>query len=526
MMSIKRTVCYGLFIILLGITPSVIHAYLRPESGFYPQIRSQIKHSFLQENDTYRIDRITPAEPGLHHPFHGLRDLGDAIAEYFSPGDPQSAMCLYSVNDEGLKLHTEMNVIAGGDLFQHDDYDYSFLYKGIRFNTYILKGIEEKHSSVYDGFGMRALWWNGGFWGDLNGILASPLVDGYYKHNESRIDIDNLTADIYYNHPRFTLAIGRGRFQTGNSISGSIILNDTCNDYGYFLAEGFTGPFTLSFMHGSLIADSILALYDNASVNHKNLPDKYIATHQITYETGDRWRLFAGETIIYGKRGLEINYLLPHTFWRVTEHNQHDRDNVLIYAGGSFRPHPRVLLYGQAFLDELRYAELFGNWWGNKYALQGGINLLLANPAVLHNQAPQITLEVSAVRPWSYTHYLDYNKYSHDRRSLGYPKGANLLDLSCELNLPLLKTLRWDSHASYTKQGSTGNNYSLNYAHLIPDIDTTQTRWFEGNVTKTLKLTSNLAFAGMAHHRFLIGITSTYVINWKHAIFGSWQMSF
>ncbi len=515
MTSITKSLIFAHLVFLLCLIPAVSHAYLRPESAFYPRIRSQIKQSFLQENDTYREDPIKTADPGLHHPLQSVDDFLASIGDYFSPGEPRRAMCIYSQNDEGWHLRSEMNVIAGGDLYYRDDYDYSFLYKGIRFNTYI-----------DDNFGMRAVWWNGGFWGDLDSVLTSPLVDGYYKRRKSRIDIDNLTADIYYNHPRYTLALGRGRFAIGNSISGSVILNDACNDYGYFLVEGFAGSFSLSFMHASLIADSTIALFDNANVNHKNLPNKYLAIHQITFRTGDRLRLFAGETIIYGNRGLDINYLLPHTFWRVTEHNQRDRDNVLIFAGGVLCPHPQVLLYGQAFLDELRYSELFGNWWGNKYALQGGMNLLLNRSAEPIRQTPQITLEVSAVRPWSYTHYLDYNKFSHDKRPLGHPLGANLIDLSGELNLPIIQSLRWDSHASFTKQGSTGNHYSLNYAHLIPDIDNTQTRWFEGVVTETLKLTNNLSFDGMAHHRFLVGMTSTRITDWKHAVFASWQMFF
>lgn len=515
-----------LLIILAGLIPVTVHAYLRPGSAFNPRIRSRIRQSLMQDNDTYFQEDVTFGEDGLIHPFQSRAEFVESIADFFRVGTPRRAMCTYTLRDSSLSLRSEMNFITGGDLFRHDDYSYSFVYKGIRFNTYFQKGNYRKHTNDYNGFGMRALWWNGGFWGDLDSVLTSPLVDSFYKDSGSRIDINNLTADIFYSHRNLTLALGRGRFALGNSISGSIILNDACNDYGYFLAEAFAGPFALSFMHGSLVPDSTLALYDNIEVNRKNYPDKYIAIHQISWEIPDKLHIFAGETIVYGNRNMDINYFLPHTFWRVTEHNQRDRDNVLIFAGGSVRLHPRIMLYGQALIDEWRIAELFGNWWGNKHALQGGINLRLSDPSPRSPEITQLTLELSAIRPWTYTHYLDYNKYSHDKRPLGHPRGANLLDLSAELNLPLTKTLRWDSHAAYTKQGSTGNHYSLNYLELIPDIDATQTYWFDGIVTETLRFTNNLSYNGLAHHRFLLGLSSTRLDKWKHAVFASWQMSF
>ncbi len=251
--------------------------------------------------------------------------------------------------------------------------------------------------------------------------MHSPLVDSFVKQDDE-LWLDNLNADIYFQNKHLSLALGRGKFQVGNSISGSIILNDRTNEYGFFLAEGSFGALNISFLHGSLVADSTISVYQNTpngqNLDSKNYPDKFFALHQISYALNRKLRLFFGETVVYGNRSIDLNYLLPHTFWRVSEHNLQDRDNVLIFGGMELKPSQALRIYGQALIDELRYKELFTSWWGNKYALQSGISTSLPwgeNP-------PCLSLEFTAVRPWTYTHYLDHDKYSHDRKAWAFPK--------------------------------------------------------------------------------------------------------
>jgi hypothetical protein len=477
-------------------------------SAFYPEVRSAFSPSQLADNGSYWQGEPQAPDPGLRHPFRTWRELKSGVAEVFLPGQPRYSLLQYAYRDSSLEFKGELNIQAGYDYRSEEDGGYGFLWKGFRLN-----------SAVNDRLRLRAWWWMGAFFGDLDAAEGSPLIDGYHTRLAKRTQLDNLNADLSYRDRHLTAALGRGKFEVGNSLSGSLILSDLCNDYGYLLAEGRAGAFTLSLLHGSLIADST-----STRLADDDYPDKYVALHQLTYRHRGWLELFGGEAIIYGNRGLDLNYLLPHTFWRVTEHNQRDRDNVLIYGGVNLRPATGATAWLNLMLDELRYKEILGNWWGNKYALQTGISF----PLSLLPGQPRLGAEFTAVRPWTYAHYTNHTMYSQDGRPLGYPKGSNLIDFTAELNYPLFSGLRWDCRASFTRQGSVGSDWRLNYQDYFPPgiIDTATADWLEGEITDTFTIQNSLRIGLMAHHSFVLGHTSTHTDAWSHSLFGGWQLSY
>jgi len=528
------------------------HPFLRYNSVFNPRVRSKAFLSLLSENELYQdrpfvfrqetrrhpsylslmstslsaLDDSTDTDPGhyrqpgLSHPFESMRTFRKAFLEAFRTREPQYCIAGYTYADSSLTYLADLNFKAGYEHSYNQDFSYGLLYKGFGLNAIINKN-----------FGLRANWWSGAYFGDADSArVNSPLVDSFVKA-EDELWLDNLNADIYYHNKYLTLALGRGRFQIGNSISGSIILSDRTNEYGYFLAEGGLGALTLSFLHGSLVADSTLAAYEPASGTpstyySKNYPQKHLALHQFSYNIKDRLQLFMGESVVYGDRGIDLNYLLPHTFWRVTEHNLQDRDNVLIFGGLNWKATEGSNIYLQTMLDEFRYKELFGNWWGNKYALQGGINLAFPNPLNWFypvQSEPELTLEFTAIRPYTYTHYLDHNKYSHDQHPLGYPKGSNSIDYSAELVLPFARNSEIVSHVSYTRQGSVGNQFSMNYHDLMTNHDETQLDWLAGKITDTIGLRNTYKLGIFSHHNILAAMDLDYVSEWKARYSVAWQ---
>ncbi len=480
-----------------------------PSSIFHPEVHSSNSPSFLIEQQPY--DPLPEIDDGLSTPFESLDIFYSALYDAFRLQPKRHSIFTYGFRANGIDFRTEINALAGYEYTHDEDFTYGYLYKGMRLNA-----------SINDHWRMRSIWYSGAFFGDSDqSVHSSPLVDSYYKTDSDKIWVDNLSGDISYKNDNFYLSLGRDKFQIGNSISGSIILSDTANEYGYFLAEASLGAFQLSLLHATLISDSPIPVYnDNNLANTRHYPDKYLALHQISYSWRDRLKLFFGESVIYGDRGMDVNYLLPQAFWRVTEHNLRDRDNILIYAGGSLRAHQKIKLYTQVIIDELRYAEVFGNWWGNKYAFQSGIQLGEPNA-----MKPRLTLEFTAVRPWIYAHYLPYSPYSHDGKPLGYPKGSNLLDYSIEFDYPLPMYSSLNCHASYTRQGSFGNHFSLNYHEEIADIDHTTADWLEGDISDTLAIQTMLKTSVFAHHKLMVGHKSTFDrTSWKHQIYAGWQL--
>ncbi len=480
-----------------------------PGSAFAPDFSPPMQGSLLNMPEETLEAEVDTYKQGLYLPFSSWWLFKGAFTGAFTLGKARHNIASYRSPDDLLKA--ELNVLAGYEQNFADE-NYGFLYKGLS-----LKSRVGKH------WQLNSLWWNGVFTGNDEAALGSELIDGYASHQDKVIRLDNVSGDISYNARNLCIALGRDSFPIGNSISGSIILNDRVNDYGYFLAEGRAGAFSLSFLHGSLKADSLSGIQNDLE-GHKSYPDKYIALHQLGYHPGDKLSLFAGETIIYGNRSIDINYLLPNMFWRATEHNLWDRDNVLIYAGGKYRFHGRILLYGQAALDELKYGELFSNWWGNKYALQGGLSY---NPPLLLPGKEHLTLglELTAVRPFTYTHYMNHTMSSHDGRSLGYAKGSNLVDISCAIKVPLSYSLLWQSVVSMGKYGSFGHDYRINYQDIFPgNLSNTGTAdWFEGDKTNYSSITNSLLIDVFAHHRLLIMHNSEHDSDWEHRFSAAWQ---
>ncbi len=501
-------ICLTILLLFCSFLPALS---LIPNSAFAPEIQEGLKPSLLSYPQRAKEDSISIYSNGLCLPFVSCSSFGDAFLDIFRLGNANYSLLSYQSPDD--KLRGELNFIAGLEPVKKDE-SYSFLYRG-----WLLKSQYGNHIE------MNTKWWNGTFQGNQEAAKNSWLVDGYYNTTDEKLNIDNLSGDISYNAKNLTLALGRGKFPVGNSISGNIILNDKVNDYGYILAEGKTGIFSISFLHASLMADSTYNIYDEHFYNNKNYPDKYLALHQFGFHPYSNLHFFLGEEIIYGNRSPEINYFLPNAFWRAIEHNLWDRDNVMIYAGGSYRPVQPLFLYAQVLIDEFSSSKLFSDWWGNKYALQGGMrwNVPFALP---ESPSADLTTELTAVRPFTYTHYLNHTMFSTDGRPLGYPKGSNLVDVSCLLRLPYKDILFWQGGVSYCKQGSFGSDWSRNYHIDFPTaeaMDNGTATWFQGTKTETITLKSNILIDIFAHHRFLLGWETSHIDNWQKTFYSAWQ---
>ena len=493
----------ALCLILLCLGLGFVHAQM-VDSAFQSLLHSQVRHSLLDEIPALSEPDYLPQEEGLSHPAKSLSAFKSALQEAFLPGKAKQNLFSYRY----AALAADFNFLAGFEADFVDDEDYSYLYKGWRLKA-----------QAGDHLRLHTHWYNGAFHGDLDAAETDPLIDGYYKRFEDHIQHDNLSGEIGYYHDLGTIAIGRGRFQIGNTISGSIILSDRVNDYGYLLAEGQIGAFRLSMLHASLKADSTYSVYDNAMIDTRNYPQKYIALHQLSFYPWANTEIFAGETVVYGNRSLDLNYLLPNSFWRAVEHDLGDRDNVMIYMGINQSFSNDLLFYAQLALDEFSYSKIFSSWWGNKYAIQSGLSL--------PTDFGRFSLEATAVRPFTYAHFMNHTMYSHDGRPLGYVQGSNVLDISLEANIPWREYLEWDTQLSWRKRGSTGSSWQENYHETWAGmIEDGSAHWFEGDKDHEYQIKSSLSILFMAHHSFLLGLDSLKQDAWQHHLFAAWQFDF
>ena len=377
----------------------------------------------------------------------------------------------------------EMSFFSGNDFVVKSDSIYDFFYLG----TEISANLKNKllfHTNC----------WSGYFLGNTDFAFAhSPLNDGW-TYNSDIPMLDNVTGNMTYLTEFTKISIGRGKHQIGSNIGGSIILNDKSDDYGYFSANFNFGKISLQFLHATLIPDGIDTLYF-----YKNYDDKYFVTHKINWSPNRNFKLFIGEHIVYGSRSIDPSYLLPHTFYRITEHRLNDRDNALIYSGLNWEFH-RNNFYFNFIFDELVPTEFFANPndWRNKYAIQMG-NSLKFNDA-------KATIEFVAVRPWMYTHKALPNIFSHNQVGLGFTNGSNLVQISTELNYGFNDFL-FATNCIYLKQGSMGNNFSINYDDRPSDI----AEWFAGSITEKIILKQTINWLISKNQKIKFGLAKKFL---------------
>ena len=474
----------------------------------YPEISSRTHSSFLEKNqnenriiempdsevliNNSKLDFVLSSGQNFIHSWQKFlfyKNDDSSFLYYRTPDKIKTKPTSSRIhpNRIPLKSRLKISLFSGFDLAASKKDRYYFIYNGLKLSGYI-----QKRLFFYSNVRL------GHFAGDMDYARTSKLIDSWTQNSDDgeKIYLDNVVGKIsYQGRPDFwSVSLGRGKFEIGNNVGGSVILNDDCNEYGYFSNQFKFHKLRISFLHASLIPDS------TASDSYKDYSDKYLVIHKIDWNPHGRFHLFFGEEVIYGNRSIDPSYLLPHTLMRPIEHNLRDRDNVLIFLGMNYKPITWNTLYMNFIFDELSKSKIFTSWWGNKYAVQVG-NSLKLNPKI------RFTTEFTAVRPWIYTHKDMVDKFSHDGIGLGFPEGSNLLQVCSELNLQLMNNLAFDINASYTKQGSVGNDFSINYESRPSDT----ANWLEGDISKTIISKAVFSWQPLAHHKIKLGYEMTKI---------------
>lgn len=494
------------------------------------EITSQSHFSFLEERFDDSAYFSSRTRPKNHTQFKlaisSLPNFKKAVVNFFSnenipshfleihtPENPPKQPTSLRNDPNYIPLRTSFyfNLFTGADYFSNitQKNKYSYVYYGSKLFTNI------DNTLFIDGY-----WWSGHFKGDDIFFKTSPIYDSWSQNsdNSTQTSVDNVSGKIVYLKKYGSLTIGRGTHIIGNNIGGSVILHDACNDYGYFSGKLDLKKFSISLMHGTLIPDST-NVNDLGELIYNDYNDKYIAVKKLDWKPNSKFHFFAGEEVVYGGRSIDPSYLLPQTFLRATEHNLRDRDNVLIFGGVNLKPSAASTFYLNFIFDELSKSKIFTDWWGNKYAIQLGKSYLFNK-----KKNTRFTLEFTAIRPWMYTHKILHNKYSHDGIGLGFLDGSNLIQIAGELNHGLFKCLTVNIHSSFTKQGSLGNDFSINYETRPDD----SAYWLEGENTEKFEIRTVLKWQPLTHHRILFGHLATIIDNhdFEHQLSISYQASY
>lgn len=256
---------------------------------------------------------------------------------------------------------------------------------------------------------------------DNIGVLSGIGAVGSKNQNLYQSSFN--TGYIQYSPSKhFALQIGRGKHFWGEGYR-SVVWSDVSAPFNYFRINTtfwkvkYTNLFTQ------------LDFYSDRSTSNPIKSRKYTTSHLFSINLTKRINIGVFETIVWNngdsltKRSIEPHYLNPIIFYRPVEFSLGSSDNALLGMLGSYRISNRVKLYGQILLDEFLLKEIRANrgWWGNKYALQGGLKCY----NLFKKEGLGLVLEGNITRPFTYAHIRRDQNYANLGEPIANPLGSN-----------------------------------------------------------------------------------------------------
>ena len=196
----------------------------------------------------------------------------------------------------------------------------------------------------------------------------------YYNSNNTWYESASLLMQYKPNDP-FNFFFGKSNRHWGTGNTSLIISKHNPS----FPLIGFDWSISkkLSFEYflGSLssqIEDTTNTIYTNLG-GKKLYLTRSIAGHRLKYTFSEKITLYASETVIYGNRKFDENYLLPFIpFWSM-QHYIGDLDNVQMSGEIIWTIKHNLNLYASLFVDEWRPEWTFKknnrNWFGYQFGI-------------------------------------------------------------------------------------------------------------------------------------------------------------
>lgn len=238
--------------------------------------------------------------------------------------------------------------------------------------------------------------------------------------------------------PYISLKIGRDRKIIGYGLN-KLILSDYPPEFDLISFDINYKAFSFEYFHGWLKKS-----FPNPEINNK-----YFAHHRIAFSPSKNFKLGAGESIIYLRPSVQIDYLNPFNFYKSIEHQLQDQDNALLYFDAEFFPIKNLRIYTTFLIDDIDFAQIGKNWFGNKTALNIGTELyypFLDLP--LH-----FGIEYTRIEPYTFTHHLQDRNYTNSIYSLSTDQPPNSYKLNFKAEYSPSPWFNFSVNYSFTKWG-------------------------------------------------------------------------
>lgn len=294
----------------------------------------------------------------------------------------------------------------------------------------------------------------------LNNTFVVPH-EGFWKtFKQHGVDFFQARGYIDFNVSKHVyVQFGNDRTFIGNGFR-SLIFSDYSPPNLFLRANARVWKLNYLFQINRLTADALGT--PGGSTANRNYPIKFMAFHHLSMNIGKKFNLGVFESVIFApndtinKNTFQLNYLNPIIFYRAIEQQGGSPDNVLLGTDFKWNARKNISFYGQVVIDEFVLQQLKSGkgWWGNKFALQGGLKYIDA----FNVPNLDIQLEANAVRPYTYSHDSQYSNYSNYNQPLAHPLGANFYEGVVIVRYQPLPKLNLIAKSFYTKIGRDTTN--------------------------------------------------------------------
>ena len=233
---------------------------------------------------------------------------------------------------------------------------------------------------------------------------------------------DDASAYFVWKLPWFELEFGRDQAQWGPGYQGSLMLSRFNPLFDMLKIRAEFNRFYFTSIHGELKS------------SHGT---KYFTAHRIEFQPLPWLYLAGSESVIYGNRDVEAQYLNPIMPYHIAEHHLGDKDNNTMAFELTMFPFRGHKFYGELFLDDFTSSENPFSYFGNKFAFLTGH--FWVNPLGISNTG--FRTEYTRIEPYVYTHHKPINVYQHYNQNIGHWLEPNSDQLYFEINSQINRDL-------------------------------------------------------------------------------------
>ena len=310
---------------------------------------------------------------------------------------------------------------------------------------------------------------NAGFVNYLDSFIQeNEVIPGLGYAHKTKTGYANSYYDGYISYSpseKFNFQLGQGKNFWGNGYR-SLLLSDLANSYPFLKIT--TNVWKIKYINLYAVLNDV----HNSGGKYSAFKNKYATFHYLSWNTTKWLNIGLFESIIWqgadssGTRGYDVNYLNPVIFYRPVEYSLGSSDNALMGANVKIQITGKLQLYGQLILDEFFLKEIRAQngWWANKQGFQAGIKGM----DLFKIKGLCFQTEFNYVRPYTYSHGLALQNYSHYNQPLAHPLGSNFYEsvsfLSYRRQRLLLEAmLMYAVHGDDTSGSNWGGNIFLDY---------------------------------------------------------------